>query len=85
MTENLEIIGFDAVEYFAVQHRRRLDARARAWREQVDPAARECVDAPGDLMLLGQRAPHPRIDPAVSAAPEQQLTIHPVGGQFVGG
>ena len=36
-------------------------------------------------MLGGQRLANARVGPAIVVAPHQEIPIHPVGGQFIGG
>ena len=54
-------------------------------RQQREPRRGESVDAAGDVVLLDQRAADPGVGPPVRVAPRQQVTVHAVGGEFVGG
>lgn len=52
--------------------------------EGGDPVHGESVCLPGDFVLCDQGPAHPRIGAAMRVAPRQQLSVDPVGGQFVG-
>ena len=49
------------------------------------PVRANLVDPTGGGMLLGQRTAHPGIGALVGLAPQQQVAVDAVGGQFVGG
>ena len=85
LAEDRIVDVLDAIQDLRVQRECRRDTRLGSRVEEFDALAGESVDPTGGGMLLCQRTSYAGVGAFVRLAPQQDVTVDAVGGQFVGG